>query len=71
MAIETLKLPVHGMRCQNCARGVERKLAATAGVRQATVDLAGRTATVEYDAEQVKPEALAAAVRQLGYQVPA
>jgi copper ion binding protein len=69
--MQTLKMPVEGMSCQNCARGVERKLSATSGVRKATVKLEEKSATVEYDEEQVKPEALAAAVRQLGYQVPA
>ena len=69
--MQTLKMPVEGMTCQNCARGVERKLSATPGVRRATVKLEERIATVEYDESQVKPEALAAAVRQLGYQVPA
>jgi copper chaperone CopZ len=69
--MQTLKMPVQGMTCQNCARGVERKLSATPGVRKATVKLDEQSATVEYDEDQVKPEALAAAVRQLGYQVPA
>jgi len=71
MPIETLRLTVHGMTCGNCARGVERKLAGTTGVSRATVDLAGEAATIEYDAGQVKPESLAEAVRQLGYEVPA
>ena len=71
MAIQTTNLTVQGMTCGNCARGVERKLAGTRGVRKAAVDLAGAQATVEYDTEMVTPEALAAAVRQLGYEVPA
>jgi copper chaperone CopZ len=71
MAIETLTLPVHGMTCGNCARSVERKLAATRGVSKAAVDLAGARATVEYDAAVVTPQVLADAVRQLGYEVPA
>jgi copper chaperone CopZ len=70
MAIETLHLTVHGMTCGNCARSVERKLAGTAGVTRAAVDLEGASATVEYEAGEVKPESLAQAVRQLGYQVP-
>ena len=35
------------------------------------VDLQAATATVEYEADVVKPEALASAVRALGYEVPA
>jgi Cu+-exporting ATPase len=71
MATQTLNLPVRGMTCGNCARAVEKKLAATPGVAKVAVDLAGGSATVEYDAAAVKPEALANAVRQLGYEVPA
>ncbi len=71
MALQTMNLPVRGMTCGNCARSVERKLSGTPGVKKATVDLQGASATVEYDADVVKPETLAGAVRQLGYEVPA
>jgi copper chaperone CopZ len=50
---------------------VERKLTGTAGVTKAVVDLTASAATVDYDSAQVKPETLAGAVRQLGYEVPA
>jgi copper chaperone CopZ len=71
MATQTLNLTVQGMTCGNCARSVERKLASTPGVTKATVDLQGAKATVEYDADMVKPDVLTNAVRQLGYEVPA
>jgi copper chaperone CopZ len=71
MAAQTLKMNVGGMTCGNCSRSVERKLAATPGVTKATVDLVNASAIVEYDADVVKPEALANAVRQLGFEVPA
>jgi len=71
MLAQTLKMKVGGMTCGNCSRSVERKLSATPGVTKATVDLVNASATVEYDADMVKPETLADAVRQLGYEVPA
>ncbi len=71
MPIESLKMPVRGMTCGNCARSVERTLTATPGVTKASVELQAGTATVEYDSELVKPEVLADAVRDLGYEVPA
>jgi copper chaperone CopZ len=71
MAIDTLQLPVQGMTCGNCARSVERTLASTPGVTKVSVDLQGGRATVEYDTGLVKPEVLANAVRDLGYEVPA
>ena len=58
------------MTCGNCARTVERALSSTPGVSKASVDLQGGRATVEYDGDRVKPEALAEAVRDLGYEVP-
>ena len=62
---------IRGMTCGNCARSVERKLAGVPGVAKATVDLRGATASVAYDADRVEPDALAQAVRQLGFEVPA
>jgi copper chaperone len=71
MATQTVHLKVQGMTCGNCARSVERKLVATPGVTKARVDLDAAQATVEFDGSRVQPEALAEAVRQLGYEVPA
>jgi copper ion binding protein len=71
MATDTLNLTVHGMTCANCVRVVERKLGSLPGVSKASVDLAKSSATVEYDGAIVKPEAIANAVRGLGYEVPA
>jgi copper chaperone CopZ len=71
MATRSLHLSVRGMTCGNCARSVERTLSSTPGVTKATVDLATSSASVEYDSDLVKPEVLANAVRDLGYEVPA
>jgi copper chaperone CopZ len=56
------------MTCANCARSVEKTLASVPGVTKATVDLAAAGAIVEYDTELVRPEAIAGAVRDLGYE---
>jgi copper chaperone CopZ len=71
MPAETLFLTVHGMSCANCARSIEKKLAATPGVTKASVDLQATRATVEYDTDLVKPDTLANAVRELGFDVAA
>ena len=71
MAAEKLDLTIHGMTCGNCARSIERKLASTPGVTKASVDLQATRATVEYDTDLVKPDVLANAVRELGYEVAA
>ena len=69
MAIQTVKISIGGMTCSNCARTVERKLSASPGVTSARVDLAGGTATVEFDSDRANLPALEQAIRQLGYTV--
>jgi len=69
MSLETVKLPVRGMTCGNCARTVERKLSNSPGVSAARVDLAGGTATVEFDADHTKLPDLVHVIEQLGYTV--
>jgi copper chaperone CopZ len=71
MPAEILSLNVRGMSCDQCARSIEKKLASTPGVTKASVDLDAARATVEYDTEIVKPDTLANAVRDLGYEVAA
>ncbi len=71
MALKTINMPIRGMTCGNCARTVERKLSSTPGVTKVSVNLEGASAAVDYDADLVKPETLADAVRKLGYEVPA
>lgn len=56
------------MTCANCARGVEKTLASVPGVTKSSVNLNAASATVEYDTELVTPEAIANAVRELGYE---
>jgi len=71
MVTQILTLSVRGMTCGNCARSVQRKLMAIPGVTKTSVDLDHASATVTYDVDRVKPEMLAGAVRELGYEVPA
>ena len=71
MPAETLSMDVRGMSCDSCARSIEKKLASTPGVTKASVDLDAARATVEYDTDLVKPDTLAKAVRDLGFEVAA
>jgi copper chaperone CopZ len=70
MPTETLDLPVRGMTCGNCARAIQQTLARTPGVARATVDHTAASAHIEFDTSRVQPEQLAAAIRELGYEVP-
>ncbi len=65
-----VQLAVLGMTCAACVGRVERVLSRSPGVLDARVNLATEQATVDYDAQVTDPEALAAAIRDAGYQVP-
>ncbi|MEJ2173423.1 MAG: heavy metal translocating P-type ATPase [bacterium] len=62
-----LELAIGGMTCANCSNRVERALRATAGVIEASVNLANERATLRYFAASVTPEALVRAVEEAGY----
>lgn len=61
-------LRIQGMNCGHCSSSVEKALKAVPGVTSVTVDLPGKTATVEADSG-VSGEALTAAVTNAGFQV--
>ncbi len=57
------------MHCAGCVRSVEKALRGVAGVRDASVNLATETASVDYDPDRVTPEALSEAVSKAGYSL--
>lgn len=61
--------PVEGMTCASCVRRVEKAIAKVPGVNSATVNLATESADVALD-ENVDPDAIVAAIRDAGYDVP-
>ncbi len=65
----SIKIPIEGMSCGNCAAAVERALKAVPGVGDVQVDHEGGSATVE--AEGVDKATLADAVEDAGYLVDA
>ena len=60
-------LHVEGMMCQNCVKHVKKALEGVEGVTSASVDLEGKTATVELSAD-VSDEELIASVVEEGYE---
>jgi copper chaperone CopZ len=59
---------VTGMTCGHCVISVTEQIQELGGVRDVSVDLASGTVAVTSD-QPVAPEAVAAAVREAGYQV--
>ena len=62
-------IPVIGMACSACSANVERCLNKIEGVREATVSLPTRTATVDYDEGVVTLAAMKEAVNAIGFDL--
>jgi Cu+-exporting ATPase len=62
--------PIEGMTCASCVRRVEKAIAALPGVEKASVNLATERADVTWK-DGANPEAVIAAVKAAGYDVPA
>ncbi|MDQ1155883.1 Cu+-exporting ATPase [Sphingomonas sp. SORGH_AS 950] len=64
-----LNLPLRGMSCAACAITIEKILNRLSGV-QAQVNFATERAHVRYDARQVSPADMVAAINRAGFEVP-
>ena len=64
----TKTLQIQGMNCSHCSFAVEKALKAVPGVTAVTVDLSGKSATLEADTS-VTDETLTAAVTGAGFQI--
>lgn len=62
-------IPVIGMACSVCAANVERKLNSLDGINSATVSLAGRTALVDFNPEQISLEDMKREISNAGYDL--
>ncbi|GAB4249189.1 MAG: heavy metal translocating P-type ATPase [Thermoleophilia bacterium] len=65
----TVQVPVEGMTCASCVARVQKGLSRLPGVTEAAVNLATEKATVTYAPAELSLEGIAAAVRDLGYDV--
>lgn len=59
--------PIVGMHCASCARLIEKKLKATPGITDASVNYGSEQAVVDHD-HAVSPSVLSQAVSDIGYQ---
>ncbi|MCY4537410.1 MAG: copper ion binding protein, partial [Chloroflexi bacterium] len=67
MTSKQITLPVTGMTCAMCVKNVERSLKRADGVADVTVNLATEKATVAYDADLLKTDALIERLEAAGY----
>jgi len=66
---ERIDLPIVGMSCASCATAIQRGLSSMEGVEKANVNFATSRATVLFQPQLVKPEAVIASIRKSGYEV--
>ena len=62
-------LKVEGMSCSHCENAVKKAAGSLDGVNSVTVDLKGKTVTVEYDSSKVSLEKIKSEIEDQGYDV--
>ena len=67
--MKKITLNVEGMSCSHCVNAVKNAVTALDGVSEVEVDLEGKTATVEYQADEVTLERIKEAIEEEGYDV--
>ncbi len=69
MTTRTITVPE--IHCDHCKTSIEGALSPLQGVERALVDIEARQVTVDYDDTMIGPQALAEAIEEQGYDVPA
>ena len=62
-------IPVVGMACSSCSANVERTLQSLEGVVSASVNLASRSALVEWNPDVISLEQMKEAVNGIGFDL--
>ncbi len=66
--MKKIKLNITGMSCNHCLNRVQTTITELEGVEKAKVNLKKATASVKFDEMKQSPEAIANAVKEVGYQ---
>ncbi len=62
------KIKIEGMMCGHCQASVTKAISSVDGVSAASVNLAGKEATVTYDPNKTNVNAIKAAIVGAGYE---
>ena len=65
---DNVKFKVTNIRCQNCAKRVEKTLKANEAVQEVNVDLQAKTVSVSFDEKKANAEALLKTLTDAKYQ---
>ncbi|MCD8501142.1 MAG: copper ion binding protein [Bacillaceae bacterium] len=68
MAQQKVVIKVQGMSCSSCSNNVQKKLNATGGIINATINIATEKGQVEYESEKIDVEGILEAVAASGYR---
>lgn len=67
--MEKTVVNVEGMSCEHCVKAVSGAVGALPGIGGVSVDLKGKTVTVEYDPSQSPLEKIKEAIEDQGFDV--
>ncbi|MGE5614446.1 MAG: copper chaperone CopZ [Bacillota bacterium] len=67
--MEKTILRVEGMSCSHCENAIKKSVGALDGVSAVTVDLKGKTVTVEYERSRVSLDRIKNEIEDQGYDV--
>ncbi len=67
--MEKTLLHVEGMSCDHCVKAIKGAVEALDGVTNVSVDLAGKTAEVEYDSAKCTLDKIKFEIEDQGYEV--
>jgi copper chaperone len=69
MLKEKETLQVEGMSCSHCENAIKKGVSALKGIENVTVDLKGKTVTVEYEPIGINLATIKETINGLGYDV--
>jgi P-type Cu2+ transporter len=61
--------PVEGMTCASCANSIESMLKASAGIKQASVNFAGKTVQISYLPDVITPSQIKETIKEIGFDL--
>ena len=67
--MEKTVLKVDGMSCEHCVKAITNVVSALSGVGSVSVDLKGKTVTVEYDSAKSPLDKIKLEIEDQGYDI--
>lgn len=62
-------IKVDGMACEHCVKAITNAVGALSGVSGVSVDLEGKTVTVDHDPDQASVKTIKSEIEDQGYDV--